>query len=108
MKSLLLISLLAQLLVQMPEKGISAINFTLTGFDVVSAEINAENKLLEYNRVDNKTTHFIVYGGKDLLTNNDTITISGYHTAKAVKMTNVVGTTPEAIKVDIYNRYKRR
>lgn len=106
MKTLCLITLLMQFIVQMPDKGVSAINFTLTGIDVVEISSGIPGKIVDWNKSDNKTCHIVIYGGKRKLTNEDTITIKGYQTAKEVKMIDVVGSTPDGEQVGIYNRYK--
>jgi hypothetical protein len=96
-----------QLIVQMPEKGVTAINFTVTGFDVTDVLCSALDKVCEWNRVDSKTCHIIIYGGKRKLTNDDVVKISGYQTAKDIKMTNVVASDENANQINIVNRYKR-
>ena len=80
MKSLYLITMLAQLIVQMPDKGVSALDFTLTGFDVYSIDCSALDKVCDWNKVDSKTCHIIIYGGKRKLTNKDVLKIRGYQT----------------------------
>lgn len=108
MKSMLLVTMLMQLFIQMPDKGVSAINFTLTGFDVVAVTGElAEGKVLDWNRIDDKTTKFIIYGGRDVIDNSDMIRIDGYQTASSIKIKDCVGASPDAIAISIYNRYKR-
>lgn len=97
-----------QLIIQMPEKGVSAINFTLTGFDVVGiTEVLRDGKESDYNRISDDECKLIVYGGKEVLDNSDKLIITGYQTSREIKLTDVTGASPDAIKVDIYNRYKR-
>ena len=107
MKSICLITLLAQLIIQMPDKGVTAINFTVTGFDVTDVLCSALDKQCEWNRVDNKTCHIIIYGGKRKLDNSDIVKISGYQTAKEIKIIDVVASDENANQINIVNRYKR-
>ena len=107
MKSLCLITMLAQLIVQMPDKGVSAINFTLTGSDVVDVQCSGLDKVCDWNRVDSKTCHVVIYGGKRKLTNKDVLSIRGYQTLAQVKMVNVVASSPEAEAITIANMYRR-
>ena len=101
--------MLMQLLIQMPDKGASAVNFTLTGFDVVSVESSVrEGKIVDWNRIDDKTTKFIVYGlNQDVIDNSDTITVYGYQTERYIKMRDVSGASPDAEHISIVNRYRR-
>ena len=107
MKSIYLITLLAQLIIQMTDKGVTAINFTITGFDVTDVLCSALDKQCEWNSVDSKTCHIIIYGGKRKMTNKDVVKLSGYQTAKYVKLIDVVASDENANQVNIVNRYKR-
>ena len=107
MKAIYLITMLMQLIVQMPDKGVTAINFTVTGFDVTDVLCSALDKVCDWNRVDDKTCHIVIYGGKRKLTNKDVVKLSGYQTAKDIKLTNVVASDADAGNVVIVNRYKR-
>ena len=79
MKSIKLTTLPTQIIVQMPDKGISAINFTLVGFDVVGVvSVLREGKTCDYNRITDKETKLIVWGGKDVIDNADKLIITGY------------------------------
>lgn len=98
--------MLMQLVIQMPDKGVTAINFTVTGFDVTDVLCSALDKTCDWNRIDNKNFHIVIYGGKRKLTNEDTISIKGYQTAREIKMVNVVASNADAEQVAIYNRYK--
>lgn len=100
--------MLTQLIIEMPDKGVSAINFTLTGFDVVGVvPVVREGKVCDYNRITEKESKFIIYGGKDVLDNTDKLIVSGYQTAREVKIEDCTGASPEAERVDIFNRYYR-
>lgn len=107
MKSIYLITMLMTLFVQMPEKNVSALNLTISGFDVQEVTTGIPGKTVSWNRVDEKTCHIIIYGGKRVLTNEDRIEIKGYQTDDDVKMKYVTGASQEAEEIKIYNRYRR-
>jgi len=110
MKSLLVTMLLQTLIITLPVgKDIAAIDFTLTGFNVVHAWSQLQDgKVMEYNVLDDKTAKFIVYGhSSDVIGKDNKIVVEGYQTASSVKVTDVTGASEEAVKVKISNRYNR-
>lgn len=109
MKSLILVLILQLLTVTLPvDKDIASMQFDVTGFDVQNAYGQLqEGKTLDWNRLSNKQSRFLIYGGQDLLGKDNKIVITGYQSLANVKLTNVIGASLEAEKVNITNRYEK-
>ena len=109
MKTLLLATALQTLVITVPtEKAISAIDFGLYGFNVVSATaVTQLGKQFDYNKIDADNSKFIVYGLDQSLLANNVIEVKGYQTKAAIKLKDIHGASPSAEPITIVQRYKQ-